>query len=271
MQNIKSRLAAECKTANKMIGYQARLQTFSNWKLSTPTPEEMAAAGFYMTGNEDETRSPFNMKVIAGWEEGDSPQKEALKRKKENSLLSRKWAPKDCLGKTVSKMTLNEKYRLESLTYESQMEYQISQWTEEVPKFAKSITEKIHSIYTDPDDIEQKLARVKMLETKQRENLAQMKTTLKEMKSSNQKIFAGAHPNCDENDWANGRWDMLWEDHLKECNQSQHLPKPNQNAMRSRQSLMVSTSVKQNAPPSAKKADNWAKKEDFRSFPTIDE
>ena len=60
-------------------------------------------------------------------------------------------------------MTLNEKYRLESLTYESQMEYQISQWTEEVPKFAKSITEKIHSIYTDPDDIEQKLARVKVL------------------------------------------------------------------------------------------------------------
>ena len=92
-----------------------------------------------------------------------------------------------------------------------------------------------------------------MLETKQRANLAQMKTTLKEMKSSNQKIFAGAHPNCDENDWANGRWDMLWEDYLKECNQSQHLPKPNQNAMRSRQSLMVSTSVKQNAPPSAKK------------------
>ena len=36
----------------------------------------MAAAGFYMTGNEDETRSPFNMKVIAGWEEGDSAQKE---------------------------------------------------------------------------------------------------------------------------------------------------------------------------------------------------
>ena len=36
----------------------------------------MAAAGFYMTGNEDEARSPFNMKVIAGWEEGDSPQKE---------------------------------------------------------------------------------------------------------------------------------------------------------------------------------------------------
>ena len=60
-------------------------------------------------------------------------------------------------------MTLNEKYRLESLTYESQMEYQISQWTEEVPKFAKSITEKIHSIYTDPDDIEQKLARVKVI------------------------------------------------------------------------------------------------------------
>ena len=49
---------------------------FSDWKLSTPTPEEMAAAGFYMTGNEDETRSPFNMKVIAGWEEGDSAQKE---------------------------------------------------------------------------------------------------------------------------------------------------------------------------------------------------
>ena len=77
--------------------------------------------------------------------------------------MSRKWAPKDCLGKTVSKMTLNEKYRLESLTYESQMEYQIHQWTEEVPKFAKSITEKIHSIYTDPDDIEQKLARVKVI------------------------------------------------------------------------------------------------------------
>ena len=36
----------------------------------------MAAAGFYMTGKEDETRSPFNMKIIAGWEEGDSPQKE---------------------------------------------------------------------------------------------------------------------------------------------------------------------------------------------------
>ena len=44
--------------------------------MSTPTPEEMAAAGFYMTGKEDETRSPFNMKIIAGWEEGDSPQKE---------------------------------------------------------------------------------------------------------------------------------------------------------------------------------------------------
>merc|ERR1712131_6600 len=271
MQNIKSRLAAECKMANEMIGYKARLESFSDWKLSTPTPEEMAAAGFYMTGNEDETRSPFNMKVIAGWEEGDSAQKEALKRKKENSILSRKWAPKDCLGKSVSKMTLNEKYRLESLTYESQMEYQINQWTEEVPKFAKSITEKIHSIYTDPDDIEQKLARVKMLETKQRANLAQMKTTLREMKSSNQKIFAGAHPACDENDWANGRWDMLWEDHLKECDQSQHLPKPNQNSMRSRQSLMVSANVKQNAPPSAKKADNWAKKDDFRSFPTINE
>ena len=92
-----------------------------------------------------------------------------------------------------------------------------------------------------------------MLETKQRANLAQMKTTLREMKSSNQKIFAGAHPACDENDWANGRWDMLWEDHLKECDQSQHLPKPNQNSMRSRQSLMVSANVKQNAPPSAKK------------------
>ena len=51
---------------------------FSGWKLSTPTPEEMAAAGFYMTGNEDETRSPFNMKVIAGWEEGDSAQKEVI-------------------------------------------------------------------------------------------------------------------------------------------------------------------------------------------------
>ena len=96
MQNIKTQLAAECKTANEMIGYKARLGTyrfvnfcivnqlltiislskFSDWKLSTPTPEEMAAAGFYMTGKEDETRSPFNMKIIAGWEEGDSPQKE---------------------------------------------------------------------------------------------------------------------------------------------------------------------------------------------------
>ena len=92
MQNIKGRLAAECKTANEMICYKARLETFrfvnlnsliivkltncSDWKLSTPSAEEMAAAGFYMTGNEDETRSPFNMKVIAGWEEGDSAQKE---------------------------------------------------------------------------------------------------------------------------------------------------------------------------------------------------
>lgn len=39
----------------------------------------MAAAGFYMTGKEDETRSPFNMKIIAGWEEGDSPKDEVLK------------------------------------------------------------------------------------------------------------------------------------------------------------------------------------------------
>ena len=92
-----------------------------------------------------------------------------------------------------------------------------------------------------------------MLETKQRQNLKQMKTTLKAMKTSNQKIFAGSTPNCDENNWANGRWNMIWEDHLKDCQQSQHLPKPNQSSMRSRQSLMVSTSVKQNAPPSAKK------------------
>jgi hypothetical protein len=271
MQNIKARLAAECQTANEMIGYKARLESFSCWELSTPSPEEMAAAGFYMTGKEDETRSPFNMKIIAGWEEGDSPKKEALKRKKENSLLSRKWAPKDCLGKTVSKMTLNEKYRLESLTFEAQMEYRINQWTEEIPKFIASINGKVHSIYNDQDDIDQKLTRVKMLETKQRENLNQMKITLKEMKASNQKIFSGAIPNCDENNWANGRWDMIWEDHLKECNQSQHLPKPNQNSMRSRQSIMVSASVNQNAPPSAKKADNWARKDDFKSFPTIDE
>ena len=55
-----------------------------------------------------------------------------------------------------------------------------------------------------------------MLETKQRENLAQMKTTLKEMKSSNQKIFAGAHPNCDENDWTNGVCKMICiEDYRK--------------------------------------------------------
>jgi len=272
MQNIKTRLTAECEKANDMIGYQARLESFSDWKLSSPTAEEMAGAGFYMTGREDETRSPFNMKIISGWEEGDSAQKETLKRKKENSFLSRKWAPgKDCLRKPISKMTLNEKYRLESLAFETQMEYRIEQWTEEIPKFIASITEKVHSIYTDQDDIDQKLTRVKMLETKQRQNLKQMKTTLKAMKTSNQKIFAGSTPNCDENNWANGRWNMIWEDHLKDCQQSQHLPKPNQNSMRSRQSLMVSTSVKQNAPPSAKKADNWMKKEDFRSFPTIDE
>ena len=36
MQNIKSRLAAECKTANEMIGYQARLQTFRFVYLNAP-------------------------------------------------------------------------------------------------------------------------------------------------------------------------------------------------------------------------------------------
>ena len=78
-------------------------------------------------------------------------------------MLSRKWAPKDCLGKPVSKMTLNEKYRLESLTFETQMEYRIEKWAEEIPKFITSITEKVHSIYTDQDDIEQKLTRVKVI------------------------------------------------------------------------------------------------------------
>merc|ERR1712156_930244 len=107
MQNIKERLEKECNSANEMICYKARLDSFSEWKLSSPTPEEMAAAGFYMTGKEDETRSPFNMKIIAGWEEGDSPKDEALKRRKENSFLSRKWAPKEALNKTVPKMTLN--------------------------------------------------------------------------------------------------------------------------------------------------------------------
>ena len=87
-----------------------------------------------------------------------------LKRKKENSFLSRKWAPgKDCLRKPISKMTLNEKYRLESLAFETQMEYRIEQWTEEIPKFIASITEKVHSIYTDQDDIDQKLTRVKVI------------------------------------------------------------------------------------------------------------
>jgi len=274
MQNIKERLQNDCMVANEMICYQARLDTFSDWALSSPSAEEMAASGFYMTGNEDETRCPFNLKIIAGWEEGDCPQKEALKRKKENSLLSRKWAPKgEILGKTISVMTLNERYRLESLSLEAQMQYRISEWTEEIPKFISSITDKIHSIYTDQDDIDQKLTRVKLLETKQRANLDQKKKILREMKTANQKIFAGATPNCGENDWANGRWDMIWGDHLRECQKSQsgksELPKPNQNSLRSRQSLMVSHVQQQCAPPSAKKADLQTK--EFRSFPTIDE
>ena len=59
-------------------------------------------------------------------------------------------------------MTLNEKYRLEMLSFEAQLQYRINEWEEEIPKFITSITEKVHSIYTDQDDIEQKLTRVKV-------------------------------------------------------------------------------------------------------------
>ena len=53
---------------------------FSNWSLKSPTAREMALAGFYVTAFSEEdgftTRSPFNMKEIAGWEEGDRPLEE---------------------------------------------------------------------------------------------------------------------------------------------------------------------------------------------------
>ena len=77
--------------------------------------------------------------------------------------MSRKWAPKEALNKTVPKMTLNEKYRMECLTVEAQLEYRVNEWTNEIPKFINSCNEKIHSIYTDQDDIDQKLTRVKVI------------------------------------------------------------------------------------------------------------
>ena len=113
-----------CKKAEKMICYQARLDSFGTaWPLSNPTPEQLASAGFYYTGNEDEVMSPFMMKTISGWEEDDDPMAEATKRKAKNAYLSRKWSPKDCLTKKTADMTLNEWYRMSALFMESKMAY----------------------------------------------------------------------------------------------------------------------------------------------------
>ena len=51
---------------------------FSNWPLTQPTAESMAAAGFYHTGPDDEVMSPFMMKEIGGWEEDDDPRVEVF-------------------------------------------------------------------------------------------------------------------------------------------------------------------------------------------------
>ena len=46
--------------------------------MKQPTPEKLAAAGFFYTGIDDEVMSPFMLKQIGGWEEDDEPMKEVI-------------------------------------------------------------------------------------------------------------------------------------------------------------------------------------------------
>jgi len=263
---------ATCTTAAKMICYQARLDSFSDaWPLKSPTPAQLAAAGFYYTGNEDEVMSPFMMKTISGWEEEDDPMVEASKRKTKNAYLSRKWAPKDCLTKKTVDMTLNEWYRMSALFTESKMTYVVQEITDQLENDLVAKQTQIDN----EDEVDQLNVRMASYTKRARALLNQRQKKLTEFKATNRRRFAGHEPKTvnSAEQWMNGRWEMrmghIWDqNHQSSRNQ---LPVPV--SAKSRQSLMIQTSTctGQQGPPSAQKPANGARGQPTLSMQSIAE
>ena len=61
-------------TAERMSDYRTRLASFSNWPRSAPVaPQELAAAGFYSTGDGDRVRCFSCGGALKDWQYGDTP------------------------------------------------------------------------------------------------------------------------------------------------------------------------------------------------------
>lgn len=56
-----------------------RIRTYSNWPLTSPTPQDLARAGFYYFDIGDQVKCAFCGGIIGQWEANDSPQQEHQK------------------------------------------------------------------------------------------------------------------------------------------------------------------------------------------------
>lgn len=90
---------------SNFIVESVRLKTFNiQWPLSSPTPEDLAAAGFYYLGDKDRVRCGFCGIQVGKWEKEDNPM-----------MLHDEWSP-SC--QFIINRRKKEKNNLDDLTRE---------------------------------------------------------------------------------------------------------------------------------------------------------